>query len=75
MAYDLVKQIHPGAPCAVGARVRDAGGRLGSIVPQRPGLRGVAVRFDGLFRVVDCPPGELAYAEPPTAFVQPWCAR
>ena len=76
MAYDLIKQTHPGAPTAIGARVVERlSGRLGTIAHPRAGLRGLAVRFDGQFGVKDCPPDRLAYAAPPPAAQTQWCAQ
>jgi|GEM_PF-2646185 len=76
MAYDLVKQTHPGAPAVVGARVVERlSGRLGTIAPPRAGLTGVGVQFDGRFGVVDCPPERIRYAAPPPAASQTWSAR
>lgn len=76
MAYDLIKQTHPSAPVAIGARVRERlSGRLGSVVHPRAGLRGIAVRWDGRFGVADCPPDRIDYAAPPPSPSQPWCAR
>ncbi|MBY0296694.1 MAG: hypothetical protein K2X71_11720 [Methylobacterium sp.] len=48
MTYDLVKQLYPGAPAQLGARVRErASGRLGRIIPPVPGTgEQVRVRFD-----------------------------
>lgn len=64
--YDRVKQLFPGAPCALGARVRrvtDA--RLGTVAPPRAGGAGICVRFDGSWPPVDVPPAELEYALAP----------
>lgn len=64
--YDLIKQRHPSAPCALGARVRrTTDRRLGTIAPPRAGGAGVCVRFDGSWPPVDVPPGELEYALAP----------
>lgn len=76
MAYDLIKQTHPHAPTAIGARVVERlSGRLGTVAPPRTGLKGIAVRFDGHFGVADCPPDRLDYAAPPPAPSPLWCAR
>ncbi|MFY9291644.1 MAG: hypothetical protein WAP03_13235 [Methylorubrum rhodinum] len=64
--YDRVKQLFPGAPCALGARVRrTTDARVGTIAPPRPGVAGVCVRFDGSFPPVDVPPSELEYLKAP----------
>lgn len=78
MAYDLVKQTHPGAPCAIGLWVIEiATGRRGRIQQPVPGCRGVRVKFEGQLPIQDCPPDGLAYAEPAPAAVpsQIWCAQ
>ncbi|SFG92569.1 hypothetical protein [Methylobacterium gossipiicola] len=76
MAYDAIRQRHPHAPCAVGARVREAAsGRTGTLLPPRPGDPGLRVHFDGQFPPVSCDPDSLEYADPPPEAAPDWCAR
>lgn len=64
--YDWVKQRHPGAPCALGARVRRlSDGAIGTIAPPRPGATGLLVRFDGTWPPADVPPRDLEYLTAP----------
>lgn len=66
--YDLVKQRHPGAPCALGARVRRlSDGSIGTIAPPRPGVTGLCVRFDGTWPPADVNPRDLEYLTAPVA--------
>lgn len=76
MAYDLVKQRYPGAPCAIGARIRDkATARTGSIVSPRAGDDGVRVRFDGEPMPRPCDPRAIEYLAPPPAPAPAWRAQ
>ena len=66
MAYDLVKQKYPGAPCAVGSRVRHKQtGRTGNIAPAHAGETGVFVRFDGEFPPKSVDPRAIEYLDAP----------
>ena len=66
--YDGVKQRHPGAPCALGARVRRlSDGAIGTIAPPRPGITGIHVRIDGVWPPVDVHPRDLEYLTAPVA--------
>lgn len=67
MVYDLVRQRYPGAPCAVGARVRSREtGNVGTIAPPRTGDHDrLCVRFDGSWPPVACDPRELEYLRAP----------
>ncbi len=76
MAYDVVKQKFPGAPTAIGARIRHRmTDRVGSIVPPRPGEDGVRVRFDGEFLPKACDPRQLEYLEGAPQASPAWRAR
>ena len=76
MAYDLIKQKHPGAPCAVGARVRHREtGRTGNVAPQRAGVDAILVRFDGEAFPKPCAPNAIAYLDGPPSASDPWCGR
>ncbi|GJD92490.1 hypothetical protein BHAOGJBA_6044 [Methylobacterium hispanicum] len=76
MAYDVVKQTHPGAPAAIGARVREKiSGREGHIVSPRAGDAGVRVKFDGQFMPASCDPLTIEYASEPPAPAPPWQGR
>ena len=76
MAYDLVKQRYPGAPSAIGARIREkATARIGSIVSPRAGDTGVRVRFDGEAMPQACDPCALEYLAAPPAPTPEWRAR
>lgn len=67
MAYDLIRQRYPGAPCAVGARVRlTETGETGTIVHQREGLGDrLCVSVDGRFPPVPCDPRRVEYLRAP----------
>lgn len=68
MAYDVIKLTHPGAPCAVGARVRHTRtGRLGNLVAPRRDETGLWVRFDGEAFPKSVDPRAIAYCDEPHA--------
>ena len=76
MAYDLVKQTHPGAPTAVGACVRHTGtDRRGNVIAPCPGDGGVRVKFDGEFPPKVCDPCAIEYLDPPPSSGRAWCGR
>ncbi len=66
MAYDLIRQRYPNAPCALGARVRlTETGETGSITSPRAGDNGLRVKIDGRFPPVVCDPRRVEYARAP----------
>jgi len=66
MAYDLIRQRYPGAPCALGARVRlTETGEAGTIAPPRAGDAGLRVKVDGRFLPVVCDPQHVEYLRAP----------
>lgn len=66
MAYDLIRQRYPGAPCAIGARVTlTETGETGTIAPPRAGDAGLRVRIDGRFHLVVCDPRRVQYLRAP----------
>lgn len=68
MAYEGIKQSHPGAPSAVGIRVRHkTTGRVGTIAPRQGRDDGVRVRFDGEAFAKPCDPQAIAYLTDPAA--------
>lgn len=76
MAYDAVKQRHPGAPAAIGARIREkTTARVGRIVNPLPGQNGVRVSFEGRFPPVTCDPTAIEYLNGPPAPAPAWRGR
>lgn len=66
MAYDAIRQLHPNAPCALGARVRlKETGEAGTISPPRAGDKGLRVKIDGRFPPVVCDPRNVEYLSAP----------
>lgn len=66
MAYDLIRQLYPGAPCALGARVRlTETGEAGTIAPPRAGDGGLRVKVDGRFLPIVCDPRRVEYLRAP----------
>ncbi|MGN7122897.1 hypothetical protein [Methylorubrum thiocyanatum] len=66
MAYDLIRQRFPGAPCALGARVRlTETGETGNIAPPRAGDDGLRVKVDGRFPPIVCDPRRVEYVRAP----------
>lgn len=66
MAYDLIRQRYPGAPCAIGARVTlTETGQSGTIAPPRAGDDGLRIRIDGQFLPVVCDPRRVQYMRAP----------
>lgn len=70
MAYDLIRQRYPGAPCALGARVRLTDtGEAGTIAPPRAGDDGLRVKVDGRFLPVVCDPLRVEYLRAPVVSI------